>query len=266
MKRLKKILTAAVGAVLILALAGTAFAGSPSEEPQYVYFENGLLDDNAYAVLNSRAAAVSEEYDSGVYMVMVNNYREWDSDLNGAAQYIYEELGLGMRNDQDGILLLLSMDDRDYILLVHGEFANHAYSEYARDELADAFLDEFGENDFQAGFEDYIETCGQLLSLAADGTPLTRESSPHYNLLKWLFSLGLGIVAGLAIAALIRSRMKNVAEKTLADHYVTAGGVEITMRRDQFTHMTHTRVKVENHSSGHGGGGGGGYSSSSGKF
>ena len=182
MKKIKKLLTAAAGIVLMFALAGTAFAESPSEESRYVYYEDGLLDDNAYAVLNGQAAAVSEEYDSGVYMVMVDNYRDWDGDLDRAAQYIYEELGMGMRNDQDGIMLLLSMEDRDYILLVHGVFANQAYNEYARDELADAFLDEFGENDFQAGFEDYIEECGHLLSLAADGTPLTRESNPYYNL------------------------------------------------------------------------------------
>lgn len=266
MKKLKRRMMAAAGLVLALVLAGTAFAGSPSEEPRYVYYEDGLLDENAFNTLNSQAAAVSEEYDSGVYMVMVDDYREWDSDLDRAAQSIYEELGMGRRNDQDGILLLLSMEERDYILLVHGEFANQAYSEYARDQLADAFLDEFGENDFLAGFEDYIEECGHLLSLAADGTPLTRESNPYYNLLKWLFSLGIGIAAGLVIAALIRSGMRNVAEKTLADHYVAADGAEITLRRDQFTHMTHTRVKIETHSSGSSGGGGGGYSSSSGKF
>ena len=105
-----------------------------------------------------------------------------------------------------------------------------------------------------------------MLALSAEGTPLTRESNPQYQLLKWLISLGLGIAVGLVIAALIRSRMNNVAEKTQADQYVSEDGIRITLRRDQFTHMTQTRVKIETHSSGSSGGGGGGYSSSSGKF
>lgn len=265
-KQIRKILTAMIMLLMTAVLPGTAYAGAPAEAAQYVYYEEGLLDDSAYAALNSQAAEVSEKYDSGVYMVMVNDYKEWNSDLDLAAQSIYEELGLGLRDDRDGIMLLLSMKERDYILLAHGVFANQAYNDYAKDVLAEAFLDEFGEDDFQAGFTDYIEECDQLLSLAAEGTPMTRESNPAYQLLKWLFSLGLGIVVGLVVAALIRSRMKNVAEKTQADQYVAPGGAEITLRRDQFTHMTQTRVRIENHSSGSGGGGGGGYSSSSGKF
>lgn len=266
-KKIKKICMAVVLFMMALSLAGTVNAAEPAGSgDQYIYYEEGLLDDGASRVLNSRAAEVSGAYDSGVYMVMVNDYKAWDADLDLAAQEIYEELGLGLRDDRDGIMLLLSMRERDYILLVHGVFANETYGEYARDVLADAFLEEFGENDFPAGISDYIEECGHMLALSAEGTPLTRESNPQYQLLKWLISVGLGIVVALVIAALIRSRMNNVAVKTQADQYVSEDGVRITLRRDQFTHMTQTRVKIETHSSGSSGGGGGGYSSSSGKF
>ena len=128
-----------------------------------------------------------------------------DADLDLAAQELYEELGLGLRDDRDGIMLLLSMRERDYILLVHGVFANETYGEYARDVLADAFLEEFGENDFPPDFGLHrgVWPYGRF---PQKGTPLTRESNPQYQLLKWLISLGLGIAVGLVIAALIRSR------------------------------------------------------------
>ena len=115
-KKIKKICMAVVLFIMALSLAGTVNAAEPAGSgDQYIYYEEGLLDDGASRVLNSRAAEVSGAYDSGVYMVMVNDYKAWDADLDLAAQEIYEELGLGLRDDRDGIMLLLSMRERDYI-------------------------------------------------------------------------------------------------------------------------------------------------------
>ena len=167
-KKIRKILAAAIMLVMVLALAGGAAAESAAGNTPFVFDQAGLLSQEEYSHLNHQAAAASGKYDSGVYVVTVEDYKGWDSDLDRAAQEIYEELNLGTRQDRDGIMLLLSMRERDYILLVHGVFANQAYNSYARDVLTDAFLEEFRGNDFFEGFEAYIGECDHLLSLAAE--------------------------------------------------------------------------------------------------
>ena len=72
----------------------------------------------------------------------------------------------------DGVLLLLSMYDRSYDLYVRdGGIAQYAVSDYGRHKMTDVFLDNFGEDDWRGGFEDYLFACDEYLTLAEQGTP-----------------------------------------------------------------------------------------------
>ena len=65
-KKIKKICMAVVLFMMALSLAGTVNAAEPAGSgDQYIYYEEGLLDDGASRVLNSRAAEVSGAYDKG---------------------------------------------------------------------------------------------------------------------------------------------------------------------------------------------------------
>lgn len=61
-------------------------------------------------------------------------------------------------------------------MAVHGDSGNTAFTDYGREEvLYDAFLSDFGNDDWYAGLEHYLDTCGYLLSEAANGTPVDVE-------------------------------------------------------------------------------------------
>lgn len=91
-------------------------------------------------------------------------------------QDVFEENALGLGDSQNGVLLAVSTETRDVSIAVHGDSGNTAFTDYGREEvLYDAFLSDFGNDDWYAGLEHYLDTCGYLLSEAANGTPVDVE-------------------------------------------------------------------------------------------
>lgn len=246
-----------------------------------VFDDAGLLTDEEIADLD-RLAQESGTDAVGLYIVTVEDYTDYDSDLEQAAEAIYEEKNLGLGSDHTGQMLLLSMADRDFILLAHGDDAHDAFTDWRKEDIADAFLDNFRENDWYGGFRSYLNECAWYLQDNSgtdtvpddgdDGTVSYRQMTLT-DPLAWVVSLVVGFGLALLIAALFRAQLKSVRAKAQAEDYT--GEVRFRTRTDRFTHITTSRRKIveEHDNNNHGGGGGGGtsvnsggYSSHSGKF
>ena len=170
---------------------------------------------------------------------------------------------MGEGPNRDGIMLLLSMDDRDWAMFCYGSRCEYTFNSYGQEKLEKVFLDNFGENDWYGGFEDYIKECSIYLGKASAGKPV--RASLFFPI---LIVIGLSLLAAAAIVAVIWQKMDNVSEKTTANTYVSAG-LRLTEQSDRFTHKTTSSRKIERSSSGGGSSSsesGGGGSGRSGKF
>lgn len=81
---------------------------------------------------------------------------------NKATYTIYHEYTMGEGPDRDGIMLLLSMDDRDWAMFCYGSRCEYAFNSYGQQKLEKVFLDNFGENDWYGGFEDYTKNAASI--------------------------------------------------------------------------------------------------------
>ena len=214
----------------------------------YVTDEAGLLSENENMMLEKMAETVSQKYGIGVYIVTVEDYRDFHSEGVYKATYtIYHEYTMGEGPDRDGIMLLLSMDDRDWAMFCYGSRCEY----------------NFGENDWYGGFEDYIKECSVYLEKAALGKPV--RASLFFPI---LIVIGLSLLAAVVIVSVIWQKMENVSKKATANAYVSAG-LQLTEQTDHFTHKTTSSRKIERSSSGGGSShseSGGGGSGRSGKF
>lgn len=224
----------------------------------------GLLSESEMSELENEAEAVSTRYGVGVYIVTIDDYHDYSPDDVFTATYgIYHEYTMGEGENRDGIMLLLSMANRDWAMFVYGENAEYAFNEYGQEKLEEVFLDDFAENDWYDGFEDYIEECDTYLQKAAAGKPV--HKSPVGAII--FVSLMASFIAFIAVGC-VWSGMKNVAKKKTANSYIS-GEVILTGKSDNFTHRTVTRHKIESSSSSSGGSrshSGGGGLGRSGKF
>ena len=122
-----------------------------------------LLTEQQAATLEQMAEEVSERYGCGVYIVTVGDYRDLeDTDVQTCAEDLYDYFDLGIGEEKNGILLMLSMDDRDYDLCAYG-YGHTAFTDYGKNQLARVFLDDFRYDDWFEGFRDYQDEAEEML-------------------------------------------------------------------------------------------------------
>lgn len=238
----------------------------------YVADAAGLLGAGEIAQLEQKCAEVSDRYGCGVYIVTVPDFRDYGSSPWKANEAIFKANNLGIGEDKNGVVLMLSMDDRDYDILAHGDIGNYAFTDYGKDLLADSFLDDFRESDWLGGFEDFVGACDYYLEAAQDGNPIDVPQREEHKM-----TLGEKIPIFAAISSAIsalfcgvsRGSMKNAKRKYDAGNYVSSG-LKLYIRQDRFTHRTQTVQRIQKSSSSGGKGGttvnSGGFSHKSGKF
>ena len=229
---------------------------------QYVFDISNLLSYEEWEELETRAADISNRQHCGVYFALVDDYTDYgDGDVYEVTYQLYHGSGLGFGTNRDGIIVLLSMEKRDYATFVYGEYAQYAFDEFGQEKLEQRFLEDFGYDDWYGGISNYLDACNEFLSRANEGKPV--RSSP------WpMVAVAVGIaclIAGGICYFLLRS-MKSVHQKKEADVYLTGDGLHLTQQYDRYTHTTETRTKIEKPSSSTSSESGGGGSGRSGKF
>ena len=265
-------------ALLLLGLCCTAFAEAPATEPQLWNITDtvGLLTSDEDQSLEERAEEISAQHGVGIYLLILEDYSEYYDDPYETAYELYHQNTLGMGEDRDGVILLMSMSDRKYATFFYGPKAEYAFDAYGQELMEEEFLDDFRDDDWYDGFEDYLEVCAEYLERAEAGDPVREDyssaggSSVSGIGTTILVCLGISAVIAMIVCLILRGKMKSVRKGTHADAYVT-GSLNLTASRDQYTHTTETRTKIEHESSDSGGGGssacsGGGGSGRSGSF
>ena len=181
---MKKYASLLFALVLALSLSVSAAADSSGV---YVYDDAALLTQEEYDTLTVSAMAVADQYGCGVYVVTVDDMADYidpdavtetgETGMAAFTEYAWDALGLAASYDSNGIMLALSMAERDFQMLAHGDTANAAFTDYGKYIMQDEFLDNFREDDWYGGFADYIAACGRYLEANANGAPIDVEPS-----------------------------------------------------------------------------------------
>ena len=255
----KRIVTVLLTLVLLLSLSASVFAES---QLWHITDDAGVLTTEQDAQLEEYAEAVSWAYDVGIYVVTVSDHTDYYDDPYETAWQIYHGYDLGEGDDRDGVILLISVEQRQFATFFYGPKAEYAFDKHGQKMLEDYFLDDLRADDWANAMNHFIAGCDEYLSQAASGHPVRR--SPWGTIA--LIALA-SVVFALIVCVLLKAKMKSVRKAAQANAYVS-GELQVTASRDQYTHTTETRTKIEKESSSSGsshaesGGGGSGRSGS----
>ncbi|MBQ7895235.1 MAG: TPM domain-containing protein [Oscillospiraceae bacterium] len=260
--------------LMLCIFASLPLAAFAQQKLDYVTDAALLLSETEKAELENSAKEVSEKYDCGVYIIVVDDYTKYYSsyDVFNAAEGIYTYYGLGHGPEQNGILLLLSMNERDFALAVYGSAAHTAFTDYGKEIVIDSFLPELGNNDWYGRLNTYISSCASLLQSAAKGNPVDVPEVEATIGEKLLFVLGVPAVIALIVCLIFCAQMKTVRSQNYAGEYIDEKSFDLNIRQDMFLHRSVIRTPIPkpDSNSGHGGGGttirSSGFSGRSGKF
>lgn len=254
--------------IAILLCLMVAFLALPAQAAEfgYVFDEVGLLTQEEAQELDNLAGNISHQYDCGVYVVTTWDYSVYGATVRDAAENYFLMNDLGFDSDRNGVLLMLSMADRDYALIAHGKVGNAAFTDYGKDVLSEGFLENFSYDDWPGGLMNYVVDSGTFLESADRGRPVDVGQGSGTGLTLVMVLLIPAIIAGIACAGMAAS-MKTARVQTHADDYRKE--VRITGQHDRFITRTVVRQKIESSSSSSRGGtrvNSGGFSGKSGKF
>lgn len=248
MKRYFAILLALL---LAACLAVTAFA--TGEQMSHVIDRAGLFTDEQRQALEQRAQTISETYDFGVYIVTVEDFKDYtnSSRIEKFAVKFYDENNFGCGDDRAGTMPMLSMAERDYDLDFNSRRADTIFTEAGRDWMENRFLVHFRGNDFYSGFNEYLNTCEEYLRAAQEGTPVGQGqgSSTGGGKLSPAIALIPGAIAALLAGVITCAPMHSAKMKREADQYVVRGSLNLIRRSDMFLHRSVSRRPRETQTS-----------------
>jgi uncharacterized membrane protein YgcG len=233
--------------------------------PSLVKDDCGLLSNHEISELEARASATAQNYNCGVYIYVVKDMNSYTFDyeiyddafgIEAFAQYLFFNELKGVGASGDGILLVMSMKERDYDIMAHGSFANKAFTDYGKSKLADSFLDYFGDSQWYRGFSAYLSKVERFMELAEQGNPVDHGTRIQEHNLPISIAAGLifGFIVALISCLTMKNGMKSVHTARIASNFIANDGIKIPIQKDLFTHNTVVRQVIQTSSSSGGGG------------
>lgn len=257
----------------IFSLAFVLFLPIHAADLDLVVDEAGLLTQDELIELNDLADSIVAKYQCEVSIVVIEDKE--DEDVTELAKAIYQEYNYGYGEDKSGLMLLLSMEDRDYALVAYGS-GNEAFTDHGKDVLMDRhLLPLLGNDEYYQGFTLFLNQADEYLEMAENDLPFDLDTDEVLNSENeensFLIRLGVTIFVPLLIAGLVcfnfLRQMKTAVSQRAADVYIPEGGFNLTMQADHFLYVTEVRTKIPKESSDGGTSvGSDGSSSKSGKF
>ncbi len=193
-----------------------------------------LLSDSDKTALLSKLDEISERQKLDIVVLTVNTLdgktpRDYADDF-------YDYNGYGFGENKDGILLLVSMEDRDWWISTTG-YGITALTDAGIEYISKKFLSDLSDGDYAQAFTTYAELCDQFITQAKTGEPYDIGNMPKepFNV-AWniLVAFVIGLVVAFVVTNIMKKQLKTVQLKSEANNYVKANSMILTENRDLF--------------------------------
>jgi uncharacterized protein len=219
-----------------------------------------LLTDSEEADLLARLDEASEYLQADIVIITLESCGGYSADQVINAFYDQNDFGYGI--NRDGVMLLLSMAERDYRILCNG-FAATAITPSERDDIGAYIVDDLSAGAYYDAFGEFLEECKWEIDGERSGYPFAFGRNLGVSLM-------IGVITALLITGVLRSQLKSVQTRTGAREYAKPGSMKMTQSSDLYLYRTVNRIRKPQESSSSSGGfrsgGGGGRHVGGGKF
>lgn len=225
--------------------------------------EAGYLTQSQLAELTQKLEVIRQKYNFEVAVVTESEMSGYDA--MESADDIYDYHGYGAGANDDGILLYICRDVREYWITTHAD-GLRVFNDRGITYLKENIEPYLTEDQYYRAIVTFADLAEELLEMAAKGEPYNEK---HISTTYLLVVLGGALLIPLIIAKVMTNiklaKMKTAVENDYAANYVKAGSKRLELSRDIFlySHITKT-AKPKNESGSHqsssgrthGGGGG----------
>lgn len=235
--------------LLMLFLSALSFNVLASEMP-LVVDEADLLTETEELTLLYELEAIRETEDMDVVVVTVDSVGY--ATAEEFADDFYDNNGYSV----DGILLLVSMEYRDWYISTSG-FGITAFTDAGLEYIADEVLYYLSDGDYYNAFMVFADYSSRFISQAKTGEPYDIDNMPQEPFdvfFTAVFSFGIAFIIALISTAVMKGQLNSVRTQTSADDYVKSGSLNIKNSNEIFLYRNVTRTVKETNNSSSGGG------------
>lgn len=263
----KKLFALLLALVLSLSCAVPAFAANI--DCSRIVDGAELLTDDEVSTLSDILDEISTRQQMDVVVMTSDDLQGYDTATE-CADELYDYCGYGFGEDKDGIMLFISMDDRDWAISTCGR-AIDVFSEYDCDYIGNEIVPYLSDGEYAAAFERFARLCDRFITNGGIDDPNDDSYDDDYyddyrdftipserlSPVWILVSIGIGVLIAVLVVGIMRSKLKTVRFQAAASNYVKHGSMNITDSSDLFLYRTMSRTprpkNNDNSSSGSGG-------------
>lgn len=209
-----------------------------------------LLTDSEESALSDRLDEISERHQFDVVVVTVDSL-EGETAVVYADDF-YDYNGYGFGDERDGILLLISMEERDWCISTTG-YGITAFTDAGQAYISERFVTDLSVGDYAAAFTNFAVLCDAFITQADTGEPYDIDHLPQEPFdLVWNLAVALIIafVISLIVTGIMRGQLKTMHSQSEADNYIKQGSMHLTRKNDLYLYRhVDRRKKAENNSS-----------------
>lgn len=246
---------------------------------------SGRIDDGA-GLLSAQEISALEDAAREIYdgyqfeAVIVTRDSIGGGDPWAWANDYYDRNGFGCGDSDDGMLLLLVMDTREWAVSTCGS-GRSFFPDHETDFLMDRILDDLSYGNYGIAFDRWLALCADTLSEGPSGDGYDGgydydygydygyddDYAPKHNpLLLTGVSLALGFLVSMIPMGIMKRQIKNVRAKSGAEDYTRPGSMQLTHRTDRYLYTHTSRIRRAQESSSGSRSGGGRHGGGRGRF
>ena len=204
-----------------------------------------LLASEEEQDLLSKLNEISERQAVDVVVVTVDSLDGKTPEAFADDYFDYNGYGIGA--DRDGIILVISMGERQMAMSTRG-FGITAFTDEGQDYIWDMITPYIGNESYAAAFNEFADLCDDFISQAKAGEPYDVGNMPDkvgiIGIIAWLIpSFLIAAVISLFLKKKKRKSLKTVMMRNDATDYWDE--LELTENYDQYLRKDITTVKIK---------------------
>lgn len=279
---MKKVLILLLCVTFLIPLIQPVLASEPK-----IIDNADILTDTEEALLEDKAQSLVTEYSMDVVILTIETLSgQISSDY---ADDYFDYNGYGIGPDYSGVLLLLSMDEREWAISTCGQTI-YALTDYGIQQLFSSIAGYLSEDRYYEAFDRYLNELPYYFKAYQSGKPIDGYRDPYDGpgsyepvpgdgivyypepekgfgdyAMMFLISLAIGSAAGGITLLVLRGQMNTARAQSDAQNYMIPGSYNLKRYQDIFLYSNVSRQRKPEHNSSGGGGGSSVHTSSSGR-
>lgn len=202
-----------------------------------------LLSESEEAELSDRLDEISERQKFDIVIVTLDSLE--GADIVAYADDFFDYNGYGFGEGKDGILFLISMEERDWCISTSG-YGITAFTDAGQEYLSEKFLPYLSDGAYADAFQTFAEWCDDYITQARAGTPYDVDNipvEPFSPLGALIIAVVVGFVVSFIVTGIMRLSLHSVFSESAADSYMKKDSLRLTKNYDLFLYKNVTRTE-----------------------